>query len=191
MIENFAQENGIDPKLLKAVIAVEAGGSGFNADGSLKIRFEVHLALDENPVLERWFKTGSVRFLHHYMRFPSFSTKWRVVHTGNPDDEFTALLIAAHTVGHDAWRYASYGVGQILAKFHYEKLGFQSPIQMYSFMSQSRENDIGTWLKLIALKPEFLIPLQQRDLRAFIMNYNGSGQVQTYLDRMNTELSKL
>lgn len=125
------------------------------------------------------------------MRFPSYSNEWKMIHTGKQFDEFTALLIAAHTIGHDAWKYASFGSGQILAKFHYEKLGFTSAIEMYSFMSQSQTNDINVWLNLIKISPNYLIPLQKRDLYSFARNYNGSGNVEYYVKRFNEELVKL
>jgi len=189
-IQEFAVRHGIDENLLNAVIAVEAGGNGFNEDGSLKIRFEVHLLLDDYPSMNRWFKLGNIRFLDHFMCFPSYSSLWRKVHTGNQWDEFNALLIACHGVGQIAWGYASFGAGQILSKFHYEKLGFSSPIAMYSYMSQSRENDIEVWLRLLEVTPSFLLPLKNKDLRQFAVNYNGNGQVDYYVRRFIEELNK-
>lgn len=190
-LEKFSQENSIDMKLLKAVIAVEAGNSGFDlTSGALKIRFEVHLALDSNPNLSRWFKVGQPRYLEHFMRFPSFSNKWSSVHTGKQDDEFKALLIAAHTIGHEAWKYCSMGKFQIMG-FHYAKLGFPSAIQMYSFMATSDENDTSVGLQFIKSNSGLINSLQQRDLRSFVAQYNGTAQIEHYLNRFNQELNKL
>jgi hypothetical protein len=110
ILSNFAQENNIDIKLLQAILQVEAGDNGFGLDGVLKIRFEVHLLLDDYPGLNRWFKTEAPVYLNHYYKFPSYSTLWRKVHTGNQWDEYSALLVAAHSIGHDAWKYASFGL---------------------------------------------------------------------------------
>lgn len=194
ILNNFAQENGIDVKLLKAIIAVEAGGSGFDlSTGALKIRFEVHLLINDYPNLNRWFKTEAPVYLNHYYKFPSYSTLWRKVHSGNQWDEFSALLVAAHSIGHDAWKYASFGSGQILAKFHYEKLGFNSAIAMYSYMAQSPEKDIEVWLNFIKSDWNLVSALQQRDITRFIRGYNGvsGNSVQVYLDRFNQEFAKL
>ena len=191
IISQFANKHNIDESILSAIISVEAGGNGFNDDdGSLKIRFEVHLLLDDYPNMNRWFKLGETRFLDHFMRFPSYSSTWRKVHTGNQWDEFNALLIACHGIGQIAWGYCSFGSFQILSKFHYEKLGFPSPIAMYSYMSQSDENDIEVGLRLIEVTPGFLYPLKNKDLRQFVVNYNGEGQVDYYVRRFIEELNK-
>lgn len=192
ILNNFAQENGIDVKLLRAILRVEAGDNGFGLDGALKIRFEVHLLLEDYPYMNnRWFKVGIPKYLDHYYKFPSYSSLWRTVHTGNQWDEFSALLVAAHSIGHDAWKYASFGSGQILAKFHYEKLGFDSAIAMYSYMAQSSDKDTEVWLRLIKTSPGYLIPLQRNDLRTFITNYNGPAQIELYLERIAKEMHKL
>lgn len=191
ILNNFAQENGIDIKLLQAILQVEAGGNGFGLDKSLKIRLEAHLLINDYPNLNRWFKTEAPVYLNHYYKFPSYSTLWRKVHTGNQWDEYSALLVAAHSIGHDAWKYASFGSGQILAKFHYEKLGFDSAIAMYAYMAQSSDKDTEVWLRLIKSSPGYLIPLQRNDLRTFITNYNGPAQVELYLERITKEMHKL
>ncbi|RTL03223.1 MAG: DUF3380 domain-containing protein [Proteobacteria bacterium] len=189
----FANQNNIDFKLLKAVIAVEAGGSGFNSDGSLKIRIEIHILLEDYPYMNnRWFKVGTPKYLDHYYKFPSYSNLWRKVHTGNQWDEYTALLTAAFQIQNKVFEYASFGKFQIMG-FHYPKLGFSSALEMFSFMSQSDSNDTQTGLRFIKSDWNLVSALQQRDLIRFIKGYNGvsGNSVQVYLDRFNQEYAKL
>lgn len=189
-IQEFCQRHGIEEKLLKAVIAVEAGGNGFNQDGSLKIRFEAHLVLDAHPNLSRWFALGNVRYLDHFYKFPSYSTLWRRLHTGNQWDEYTALLVAGFQIQNEAFRFCSMGKFQLMG-FHFKKLGFDSAIQMFSFMSQSDENDTETGLRFIAADWNLIDSLQKKDLRRFAVGYNGSAQPDYYVTRFLQEYNRL
>lgn len=188
----FANQNNIDLKLLKAIIAVEAGGDGFNSDGSLKIRFEVHLLIKDYPNLNRWFKIEAPVYLNHYYKFPSYSNLWRKVHTGNQWDEFSALLVAAFQIQNKAFEYASFGKWQIMG-FHFAKLGFTSALEMFTHMSQGDDNDTSVGLRFIKSDWNLISALQQRDLIRFIKGYNGvsGNSVQVYLDRFNQEFAKL
>ena len=193
ILNNFAQENGIDVKLLQAILQVEAGGNGFNLDGALKIRVEIHLLLEDYPYMNnRWFKTGTPKYLDHYYKFPSYSTLWRTVHTGNQWDEFSALLVAAFQIQNKAFEYASFGKFQICG-FHFAKLGFTSALEMFTHMSQGDNNDTSVGLRFIKSDWNLLSALQQRDIDRFIRGYNGvSGDsVSIYRDRIQSALSRL
>lgn len=189
----FANQNNIDFKLLKAIIAVEAGGSGFNSDNSLRIRFEAHVVLRDFPYMtNRWFKLESPVYLNHFYKFPSGSNLWRKLHTGNQWDEYNGLLVASFQIGHKAFDYISMGRWQIMG-FHYAKLGFNSSIEMFTFMSTSDSNDTQTGLRFIKSDWNLVSALQQRDLIRFIKGYNGvsGNSVQVYLDRFNQEYARL
>ena len=191
-ISDFANKHNIDENLLNAVISVEAGNNGFGLDAVLKIRFEVHLLLDDYPGLNRWFKTGTPKYLDHYYKFPSYSTLWRKVHTGNQWDEYTALLTAAFQIQNKAFEYASFGKFQIMG-FHFAKLGFSSALEMFTHMSQGDDNDTSVGLRFIKSDWNLLSALQQRDIDRFIRGYNGvSGDsVSIYRDRIQSALSRL
>ena len=192
ILNNFAQENGIDVKLLQAILQVEAGDNGFGLDAVLKIRFEVHLLLDDYPGLNRWFKTEAPVYLNHYYKFPSYSTLWREVHTGNQWDEYSGLLIAAFQIQNKAFEYASFGKFQICG-FHFAKLGFASALEMFTHMSQGDDNDTSVGLRFIKSDWNLLSALQQRDIDRFIRGYNGvSGDsVSIYRDRVESALARL
>ena len=192
ILSNFAQENNIDIKLLQAILQVEAGDNGFGLDGALKIRFEVHLLLDDYPGLNRWFKTEAPVYLNHYYKFPSYSTLWRKVHTGNQWDEYSALLTAAFQIQNKAFEYISMGKFQICG-FHFVKLGFTSALEMFTHMSQGDDNDTSVGLRFIKSDWNLLSALQQRDIDRFIRGYNGvSGDnVSIYRDRIQSALSRL
>jgi hypothetical protein len=188
-IERFAEENRIDPRLLKAVVAVEAGGNGFNSDKSLKIRLEAHLVLGDYPGLSRWFSLGEVKFLDHFYKFPSFSTVWKKLHTGNQWDEYTGLLTASFQINEKAFNYISMGKFQIMG-FHWQRLGFTSSLQMFSFMSQSDDNDTLVGLRFIASDSNLLSALQRKDLHTFAKLYNGPANVEYYVKRFTEELNQ-
>ena len=80
-----------------------------------------------------------------------------------------------------------------LMGFHYQKLGFTSAIEMFSYMSQSDSNDTQTGLRFIKSDWNLVSALQQRDITRFIRGYNGvsGNSVQVYLDRFNQEFAKL
>jgi len=192
ILSNFAQENGIDVKLLKAIIAVEAGGSGFGLDKSLKIRLEAHLLIKDYPNLNRWFALGERKHLDHFYKFPSFSSVWKKLHTGNQWDEYSGLLTAAFQIQYEVFNFISMGSLQIMG-FHHKNLGFASALQMYTFMSQSEENDLGVGLRFIAMDSRLIKALQEKDLHTFARIYNGvSGDsVNIYVNRFVDELRKL
>lgn len=190
MIEQFASKHGIDTKLLRAVIQVESAGSGINPDNSIKIRFENHLLLADYPNLSKWFSLGKTRYLDHFYKFPSHSTLWRNVHE-NYFSEYSALLTASFQIGNKSFDYASVGQWQIVMGMHHQKLGFSTSIEMYTFAASSRDNDLSLGLRFFESKPSLINSLRNRDLTAFIAEYNGSAQIPLYLSRMNQAMGRL
>lgn len=186
----FSKAYGIEERVIDSVIAVESSGNGFNVDGSLKIRFEAHLLLNKYPFMKKWFKTGSPHYLEHFFRFPSNSKEWRLVHDGNQQTEYNALLVAAFNIGYNAFDYVSIGSWQIVCGLHYKTLGFESSIALYTFASQSEEHDLMIGLRLLASNEKMLYALRSKDFVTFARLYNGSELVDLYSNRLNKEYKK-
>lgn len=187
-IREFSLKYGIDERLVKAVAIVESSGSGFNEDNSLKIRVEAHLILNKYPHLSKWFKVGTPSFLEHYYKFPSYSNRWRSIHTGNYFDEYQALLVGSFQIGYLIFDYVSMGSFQVMA-FHHEKLGFKNSLEMFTFASQSKENDLEVGLRFIESSDSLIQALQQRDFYQFALLYNGNN-ADVYSERIEREYNK-
>jgi len=147
--------------------------------------------LADHPNLGRWFKFGNPSWTGHFFKFPSSSTNWRPVHTGDNFTEYQALLTASLQIQYSAFDYASFGSFQIVGKFHHEKLGFQTSIAMYSYMSASQGNDTEIGLRFIATSPTLISSLQRKDLNAFVREYNGSGNIPMYVNLLNKALARI
>lgn len=184
----FSLKHCIDERLIQAVIAVESSGSGFNIDGSLKIRFENHLTLAKHPFLSKWFSIGSPVWTNHKFRYPSFSNKWRDTHA-DYFSEYQALLICQSQIGLECFDYCSMGSFQILSGYHYKKLGFENSIGMFVYMSKSQENDLEVGLRFIASNDNLLRALQQRNFYQFALLYNGNNS-DVYSERIEREYNK-
>lgn len=188
-IREFSLKYGIDERLVKAVAIVESSGSGFNEDNSLKIRVEAHLILNKYPHLSKWFNVGTPSFLEHYYKFPSYSSRWRSIHTGNYFDEYQALLTASFQIGNLSFDFVSMGSFQIMG-FHFDKLGFRNSLEMFTFASQSKENDLEVGLRFIESSDSLIKALQQRDFYRFALLYNGNN-ADVYSERIEREYNKL
>lgn len=187
-IREFSLKYGIDERLVKAVAIVESSGSGFNIDGSLKIRFENHLAIEKHPFLSKWFSIGSPVWVNHKFRYPSFSNKWRDTHA-DYFSEYQALLVCQSQIGLESFDYCSMGNFQILSGFYYEKLGFENSIGMFVYMSKSQENDLEVGLRFIESSDSLIQALQQRDFYQFALLYNGNN-ADVYSERIEREYNK-
>ena len=108
-ITAFAAENDIDPALMQAVLNVESGGQGMNADDSLKIRLEVaqlFIYADTPEVRERFRSNGN-----YDEQYLSDDGEWKDVH-GSQANEQEAYALAVEVAGKDA---ASTAISTVMA----------------------------------------------------------------------------
>jgi len=82
------------------------------------------------------------------------------------------------------------GSFQILSGFHYKKLGFDTSIEMFVYMSKSQENDLEVGLRFIESSDSLIIALQQRDFYRFALLYNGNN-ADVYSERIEREYNRL
>ncbi|MCB1712378.1 MAG: DUF3380 domain-containing protein, partial [Candidatus Riesia sp.] len=139
-ITQYAQKNNIDPYLLQALVNIESGGSGF-INGRLLIRTEAHLLIKWEPKLNQFFTVDpNEPYVKHY-----FNSK---LYHGNQNKEWEAFDFARSRNKDVAYRATSYGKYQILGD-NYNKLGFNTPEQLFLYLSESEENQDKVFFKYL------------------------------------------
>ena len=183
-----ALSNGlhIPPAAAVAVLAVEAGGRCFAADGRMLIRFENHLFNDQwgkkNPeVFRRHFSFNPAkRWTEHRWR-PANNQPWREFH-GSQDGEWQVFGFARTLDDTAAKLSISMGGPQIVG-FNHATLGFESVHQMYdAFSAGERQQIIGffDFVQGPSANSRRVQALQQQDFTTFASMYNGPGQAAKY-----------
>lgn len=151
--QQAAEPHGIEPAALMAVWDVEASGSGFNVDGSLKRRFEPH---HMKPVKMTW--RGSLAL---------------------PEAQRTLMFDEAFDRSPEAaLRATSFGGPQIMG-FNAVAAGFPTALAMVEAMAASEYAHLTAFITLA--KTWGLLPaLRAKDWLAFAKRWNGTGQPEVY-----------
>lgn len=174
-IRKAALSNGITYAALKAVIAVETKGYGFNADGSPVILFEPHIYWRELGKVYYFTKRQQMNAL-----FPDIcGEKWdKTVYNVRPQHQKLYIASALHWSA--AHKSASWGLGQVMG-FNYASLGYKSLKQFVDDMHESEAKQLDAMIKFIEvnnLKPALI----RKDWAAFALGYNGVGYKQNKYD---------
>lgn len=161
-IAEAAKVLGVGLPEMKAVIEVEAGGSGFFPSGKPKILFEAH-----------WFSdiTGGKYDRSH----PNISSpRWnRDLYYGG-DREWERFNAAAALDFEAAVSSTSWGLGQVMGE-PYRKYGFASARDLYNAMHESEDKQLLLMVNFIKGNPAAHKALQKRDWSTFALHYNGEG----------------
>ena len=183
----------IDPTMAQAILNIEAGGKGFNADGSLKIRFEAH-------IFRKFF--SDVRFADHfkiadsrpwaepqyYRHLPGDS--WLEIHTGDSMHENEALIRADSLDPEAAHKSISMGIAQIMG-FNHMRVGYSSARAMYTAFQDSEAMQVVGFLNFLWSDPDIQKAIQVRDWRTIARLYNGIGNVDVYSGLLQDEYKRL
>lgn len=165
-LQRAADKLGASVAHVRAVIAVEAGGAGFLADGRPKILFERHKFSQ--------FTDGRFDATHG-----DLSSRAPGGYRGG-EQEYLRLYRALQLDGEAAVRAASWGAFQIMG-FNWEACGEKS---LFGFLLAVHDNEDAQ----LALFVEFLLsqglaaPLRKRDWAAFARGYNGLGYAKNHYD---------
>lgn len=186
-IDQLAAEARVDPRALRAVIAVEAGPEGV-VSGRPVVRLEVHrlwlgAPRDLRPQVDARFRVAGPRaWQGHEYRLEDGS--WAALHRpgrGGQALEHEALAVARAIHEQAAVEATSWGAGQLLG-LHWRLLGYASPTAMAS--AQSAEETQLHDLVVYLVATGAVAHLRAHDWRAFARAYNGSGQVDWYAGRL-------
>jgi hypothetical protein len=141
--------------MLKAFIAVESGGRGFDSKtGKLLIQFE-----------PKWFKK----------KVPyAPSGKWSVNKVDIQFKEWEAFNEAFKINPDGAMESTSIGLPQIMG-FHWKKLGYSSVGAMWNDFKVSELNQVKALIKFIQTDKMLLKAMKEKDWHQIASIYNGAG----------------
>lgn len=144
--------------MLKAFIAVESGGKGFDSKtGKLLIQFE-----------PAWFKK----------KVPyAPSGKWSVNKVDVQSKEWEAFNNAFSLNPDGAMESTSIGLPQIMG-FHWKKLGYSSVGAMWDDFKVSETNQVKALVKFIETDKMLLKAMKEKDWHRIASIYNGAGYKQ-------------
>lgn len=155
---------GCDLPALKAVIAVEAAGSGFNADGRPKILFERHIF-------------SRLTDGKHDATAPSVSNP---KYGGYNEDSYRKLYIATQLDPAAAVQSCSWGLGQLMG-FNWKLTGEQSLIGFLLAMHHNEDSQLALmaqFIRSIGANDEMC----RRDWAGFARLYNGPAYARNKYD---------
>lgn len=184
---------GLDPIIVTAIIHVESGGRPF-VGGKPIIRNEAHILYDNMKDKALWgqhFKVNPTeRWKDQFWR-PNPNVDWAAIHT-NQDSENTVFEFAKTLDSHAAYLSLGMGAGQIMG-FNYKIPEYASPEAMYNAFADVNWGPANQVLAMFAYfyKNNMIDMIQRKDLPAIAAAYNGPGQVDYYVSRINEEIAKL
>lgn len=177
-IINKAEENGIEPAVLMAVLEIESGKSGFLEDGRPKILFEGHIFW---RLLKQKHKEGKIDFVpekfaaeHPDILYPKWTRKYYKGAARQYERLEKAMLIE-----HDsALMSASWGKFQILGE-NYRLAGFKSVDAFVEAQKISESNQLDAFFNYCKNRKYKTKPLIEylkiKNWQTFARAYNGPG----------------
>lgn len=167
-----AKALGVPVAALRAVLAVEARGTGFDAAGRPIILYEPHVfhrQLKANARGKLADATGAG------LAYPAWGTK---PYPKGQDAQYARLDAASAIDPECAARACSWGMGQILGE-NYGQAGYKTALDLVAAFQRSEADQVGAMLRLV--KAWGLVPaLVSLDWARFARRYNGPGQVAKY-----------
>lgn len=154
---------GLQVAHVQAVVRVEAGNAGFWNSGNLKLLYEGHIAYRET--------SGDLR-----AKLVAAGLAWRSwgdVSYGKASQSRARLSKAIKIAGDQAYRWASYGLGQTMG-FNAEVCGYSSAKEMFEAYLTGEPAQLDGMMRFIKGN-NLLSALRNNDWRTFARGYNGSG----------------
>jgi hypothetical protein len=170
-----------------AVLQVESSGSGFDADGRLKIRFENHVfwsrwGRDHAEIFERHFRFDASRHWQGHRFRARQQNPWEDFHAAGQEGEWRAFEHARELDEPAALSSISMGAAQVMGFNHY-LIGYGSPRSMFERLREGeRFHILGLFdfIKGPGTTSPMLEALRRRSFTEFATRYNGSGQAAKY-----------
>lgn len=168
---------GVGEDEIRAFMDVEAGGSGFDAKGRVKMLFEPHVFFRELGPGKK--QTKAVKEGLAYAR-------WKP--DGYPADSYPRLLAAMQIDEEAALRSASWGLGQLMG-FNHAAAGYASPYLMIKSFADDEENQLRAMVAFLTAKK--LAPaLRAHNWAKIERVYNGGGFKGTYAAKMQNAYAR-
>ena len=167
---------------IRALVHVEAGKSGFWADGNMKLLYEGHIAYRETSGTER------AKLVKAGLAWRS----WGDVKYGKATTSRDRLRRALQISGAKAFRWASYGLPQIMG-FNAEMLSYDDAKVMFDTFLQGEAEQLDGMMRFITVR-KLLVPLRNGNWPVVAEGYNGPGyrknQYDTRLAQADAMFSK-
>jgi len=159
----IAENYGLQPAHVQAVVRVEAGNSGFWNDSNMKLLYEGHIAYKET--------SGALRT--KLVKANLAWKNWGAVPYGKASVSRDRLRKAIEIAGDEAYRWASYGLGQTMG-FNAEICGYKSAKEMFEAYLVGEPSQLDGMMRFIKGNG-LLDKLKRRDWHGFARGYNGPG----------------
>lgn len=170
--EDKANEIGVEPAAMLAVIKVESSGGGFLSDGRPKILFEGHIFWRQLKL--RQIDPAPLAGKYSDIIYPNWVKTFYQGGVG----EYDRLGRACAIHNEAALASASWGLFQIMG-FNHTLAGFGSVRKFVDAHYVSESEHLNAFCKFI--KNQGILPfLVEKNWEEFARRYNGSGQVAVY-----------
>ena len=173
-IRKAAEQIGVEPCVVKAVVDVESGGEGFLPDGRVKILFEGHVFWKE--LQKRGIDPAPLSAKYPNIVYP----KWDKSKYKGGTAEWERLNTAATVNREAALCSASYGLFQIMG-FNHKACGFDTVQAFVDAQKESEAKQLETFCAFMRSEGLVLF-LVGKDWAGFARRYNGPGYAQNQYD---------
>lgn len=167
-IRELAERHGFEYATLRAVIEVEAGGSGFVGNVP-KILYEPH-------IMHRLLTTKGLITIRNKLaaEHPSHCyAKWGTYKYGPVSEQHNRLGKAAVFHRETALESCSWGLGQVMG-FHWKNLGYSSLQEFVNAMYRSEADQVEAMIRYIKWA-KLSTALKNKQWAVFARGYNGAG----------------
>lgn len=168
---------GVGEDEIRAFMDVEAGGSGFDARGRVKMLFEPHVFYRE---------LGAGRKRDKAVKQGLAYAKWKP--DGYPADSYPRLQAAMLIDEEAALRSASWGLGQLMG-FNHAAAGYDSPYLMIKSFADDEENQLRAMVQFLIAK-KLAGALKAHDWAKIERVYNGGGYKGHYAAKMQNAFAR-
>ena len=182
-IQSIAKENNIPYAALRAVIEVEAKGSGFNSDGTPVILFERHIF--RRRLLANGKESLAVRLTKERpdLCYTSMGAY------GKYSQQHNRMAEASKYDRTSALESASWGVGQVMG-FHWKTLGYPTLQSFINAMYLDEASQLDAMIRFLKVN-KLDVHLRSLNWASFAKGYNGlSYKVNKYDEKLATAYTK-
>ena len=166
-ISEVANENGLEPAHIKAVLQVESRGKGFLEDGRPIILFEGHKFYQFLKALKSEQEFDDLVKANPDILYE----KWTKAFYKGGAKEYNSYDTAFDIHPDSAMMATSWGLFQIMG-FNYQSAGFDSVLAFVDAQKESEKNQLEAFIHFLKAS-KLLKPLQDEDWRRFAEGYNG------------------
>ena len=177
-IKKAAEQIGVEPCTVKAIVEVESGGSGFSPDSRIMIQYEGHVMWRE--LKKRGIDPHKHLEEHHDCPAGVLYPKFDKSYVLRQSAEYRQLEHALAIHEEAALLSTSWGLFQIMG-FNHRACGFATVQDFVDAQKESEANQLYTFCAFMRSEG-LLLFLKGLDWAGFARRYNGPGYAQNQYD---------